>query len=248
MSSRALIDGFGALIVLPAAFFVDFPIHALGWLFASWVVHLVYLISLIKAFEKLDMTVAYPIARGMAPMLAAAGSVILFSEPITWCVCIGIVFVSIGVAAVGLRHNIDRRALGWAALTGGSIALYTVIDAQGVRAAPTAESYIVWTFIMLGTGIGAVFAIWRGKNFMLAATQQWRPGLVAGALSIITYGSALLALRWGATPRLAALRETSVLFAIVIAIVFLKERPTKQRMAGIVLIAVGAMWLLVEKG
>ena len=247
MSSRALIDGFSAFLVAPAAFFVPLPTHAWGWLLASWAVHLVYLVSLVKAFEKLDMTVAYPIARGLAPMLAAAGAVLFFNEPITIAVSIGILLVSSGVATIGLHRNIDRKALGWSSLTGCCIALYTVIDAQGVRVAPTAASYVVGTFIMLGGGIGTLFALWRGKAFLAEATHQWRPGLSAGALSIVTYGLALLALRWGATPRLAALRETSILFAVVIAIFFLKERPTAQRLVGVGLIGIGAAWLLTQK-
>ena len=82
MSSRALIDGFSAILVAPFVFFVPLPVQAWGWLIASWVVHLVYLLSLVKAFDKSDMTVAYPIARGIAPMLASAGAVLLFRESI----------------------------------------------------------------------------------------------------------------------------------------------------------------------
>jgi drug/metabolite transporter (DMT)-like permease len=246
MSSRALIDGFSALLIAPAAFFVPWVGPAFHWLIISWAVHLVYLVSLVKAFERLDMSVAYPVARGIAPMLAAAGAVLFFNEPITFGIAAGILLVSGGVLAIGLWHKVDRKALGWSVLTGCSIALYTVVDAQGVRAAPTAMSYIVWTFIMLGSGIGTMFALWRGRAFMLAAASQWKVGLIAGALSILTYGLALAAFRWGATPKLAALRETSILFATVIAVVFLKERLTVPRIAGVLLIAGGAVTLLLQ--
>jgi drug/metabolite transporter (DMT)-like permease len=138
----------------------------------------------------------------------------------------------------------NRRALLWAALTGTCIAGYTVIDAQGVRAAPTAASYIVWTFILLGGGIGTFFALWRGRAFFANLAHQWRPGLAAGALSIVSYGFALLAFRLGATPRLAALRETSILFGTAIAVIFLHERLTRLRLAGVIIIALGAMTLL----
>ncbi len=244
MSSRALIDGFSALLVLPAAFFVPLPDGAWAWLIASWIVHIVYLFSLIKSFEKLDMSVAYPIARGLAPLLAAAVAVSFFDEPITIVVMIGILCVSLGVMTVGFDHKTNRLSLGWPILTGCCIALYTVIDAQGVRAAPSAESYIVWTFLMLGMGIGTLFAVWRGKSFLVAATSEWKPGLAAGMFSIVTYGLALWALRLGATPQLAALRETSILFATFIAVVFLKERLNVARLASILLIGTGAMLLL----
>jgi len=244
MSSRALIDGFSALLVLPVAFFVPLPHGAWGWLAGSWATHLVYLVCLIKAFERADMSVAYPISRGVAPALAAVVSVSLFSEPVTVLVACGIGLVSCGVMAVGLGRQVDRRALGWAAATGVTIALYTVIDAQGVRAAPGALSYIVWVYLALGGGIGLLFALWRGPRFLLSAREEWRPGLVAGALSIVTYGLALWAYRLGDTPRLAALRETSILFGVAIAVLFLRERLTGGRIAGTLAIAAGAALLL----
>ncbi|MGH8174883.1 MAG: EamA family transporter [Steroidobacter sp.] len=245
MSSRALIDGFSALLLAPAAFIAPLPHGAWGWLAASWFVHLAYLVCLIRAFETADMSVAYPIARGAAPALAAAGAVVFFGEPISVWIACGIGLVSIGVVTIGFGHRVDRTAIAWAAATGVCIALYTVIDAQGVRAAPSAASYIVWIFIMLGGGIGLLFAIWRGPRFIVAARAEWRAGLFAGAMSIVTYGLALWAYRLGDTPRLAALRETSIVFAVLIAIFVLKERVTATRLVGAGLIAVGAALLLM---
>jgi drug/metabolite transporter (DMT)-like permease len=244
MSRRALIDGFSALILAPAAFLVPLPANAWHWLLASVLVHGVYLFALIKSFEQSDMTVAYPIARGLAPMLAAAGAVALFHEPISIAVVIGILAIAVGVMCIGASHKLQRSALLWALLTGTCIAAYTVVDAQGVRAAPTAMSYIVWTFILLGGALGTFFALWRGREFFATAAGQWRPGLIAGALSIVTYGFALFAYRLGATPRLAALRETSILFGTAIAVIFLKERLTRLRLAGVIAIAAGAMVLI----
>jgi drug/metabolite transporter (DMT)-like permease len=245
MSSRALIDGFSALIVLPFAFVLPLPHGAWLFLLGSWATHLVYLVALVKAFEHGDMSVAYPIARGVAPALAAVVAVTAFHEPSTFWTSVGVALVSVGVFVVGLGRHIDRRTLFWAGLTGVTIALYTVIDAQGVRAAPSAFSYIVWVYIALGGGIGALFALWRGPRFLVSARSEWRPGLAAGALSIVTYGLALWALRLGSTPRLAALRETSILFGVLIAVVFLKERMTPSRLIGVGGIAAGAVVLLV---
>ena len=244
MSRRALIDGFSAIILAPAAFFVPLPTNAWSWLIASVAVHGLYLLSLIRSFEQSDMTVAYPIARGVAPMLAAAGAVAIFNEPISVFVVVGIVSIACGVMCIGVSHKLERSALLWAALTGVCIASYTVIDAQGVRAAPTAFSYIVWTFLMLGGALGTFFALWRGRAFFVSVAGQWKPGLMAGVLSIISYGFALMAFRLGATPRLAALRETSILFGTVIAVIFLKERLTKMRLGGVLAIATGAIVLL----
>jgi drug/metabolite transporter (DMT)-like permease len=246
MSSRALIDGFSALMVAPFVFFLPIPIHAWPWLLGTLIDHLFYLYCLIKAFEAADMSVAYPIARGAAPVLAALLAVLIFHEKASWIVALGVAMVSTGVIVVGLGRHASRRSIAWALATGATIAVYTVLDAQGVRAAPSAPSYIVWFFLIVGVGVGGLFAIWRGPTFILEARSQWRPGLIAGALSIVSYGLAMWAFRLGATPRLAALRETSILFGVGIAVVFLKEKVTGPRLAGVAAIAAGAMVLLAS--
>lgn len=246
MSSRALIDGFSALLVTPVAFFVALPHGAWGWLAGSWATHLVYLVCLIKAFESADMSVAYPILRGVAPALASAVAVLLFHEPISLPVAAGVALVSGGVLTVALGRQVTRASLGWALATGATIAIYTVLDAQGVRAAPSALSYIVWSFLLLGGGIGVMFALWRGPRFLLSARTEWKPGLAAGAMSVLTYGLALSAYRLGDVPRLAALRETSILFATAIAVFILKEKLTAGRFLGIAGIAAGAAVLIAS--
>ncbi|WP_292998103.1 DMT family transporter [Novosphingobium sp. UBA6272] len=244
MSSRALIDGSSALLILPLVFVVPLPHGAWTWLLASFAVHLVYLITVIKAFEGADMSAVYPVMRGTAPVLAALASVFLLGDPISLPVALGIGLVSAGTALVAWWNTPDKRALAWALATGATIAAYTVIDAKGARAAPSALSYIVWVFLMLGFGVGAIFALWRGPRFLAAARSEWKPGLIAGALSIVTYGLALWAYRLGDVPRLAALRESSILFGVLIAWLFLNERIGKARVLGAGLIASGAAMLL----
>jgi drug/metabolite transporter (DMT)-like permease len=245
MSSRALIDGSSAVLVLPIAFLVPLPQAAWTWLLASFAIHLVYLICVIKAFEGADMSAVYPVMRGTAPVLAALASVLWLGDPISPAVAAGVGLVSAGTALVAWWNAPSKQALLWALGTGATIAAYTVIDAKGVRAAPSATSYIVWVFLLLGFGIGGIFAVWRGPRFIAAARSEWKPGLVAGALSLVTYGLALWAYRLGDVPRLAALRETSILFGVLIAWLFLKERVGNPRLIGALLIAGGAGLLLV---
>lgn len=244
MSSRALVDGSSALLILPLAFVVPFPTAALPWLLASFAVHLVYMVCLIKAFEGADMSAVYPVMRGSAPLIAAAAAVLWLRDPITMPVILGTLLVSLGTLAVVWWNPPSRKALAWALATGVTIAAYTVIDAKGARAAPSAISYIVWVFLLLGFGIGGLFAVWRGPRFLAEARNQWKPGLIAGALSIVTYGLALWAYRLGDVPRLAALRETSILFGVAIAWLFLKEKVGKARILGAALIAAGSAVLL----
>jgi drug/metabolite transporter (DMT)-like permease len=247
LASRALLDGSSAVLVLPALPFVALPTGAWHWMFASLVVHVAYLAFLVQALGRADMTVAYPVLRGIAPALTAAISVLLLGEPIGPAVAAGVALVSTGVILVGMRRDVDRHGLGWAVLTGITIALYTVLDARGVRAAPSALGYIAWFFVFCGFGIGGMFALWRGQAFLVAARSQWKPGAVAGALSIVTYGLALGAYRIGETTRLAALRECSILVALALGVFVLKERVDRNRALGALLVAAGAAVLIAAR-
>jgi len=119
-----------------------------------------------------------------------------------------------------------------------------VIDAAGVRAAPTPFSYIAWMFVTMGLVIVGLFAILTRGTLFASMRQQWRPGAIAGALSILTYGLALYALSIGPTAPLAALRETGMVTALIIAVVFLKERVTVGRGVAVVGILAGAGLIL----
>ncbi|WP_309623228.1 DMT family transporter [Novosphingobium sp.] len=244
MSSRALVDGSSALLVLPLAFVASLPSGAWGYLAGSLIVHLVYLVCLVKAFEAADMSAVYPVMRGTAPVISAVAAALWLRDPMTVPVAAGVLLVSLGTMVVAWWNPPSRKALGWALATGASIALYTVIDAKGVRAAPSAFSYFVWVFLALGGCIAVLFALWRGPRFIAEARSQWKPGLFAGALSLVTYGLALWAYRLGDVPRLAALRECSILFAVAIAFFFLKERISPGRALGAGLIAAGSAVLL----
>lgn len=245
MSSRALIEGSSALLILPFLLIVPLPHGAWYWLAASLALHLIYLIALVNAFQLADMSAVYPIMRGIAPVIAAAGAVLLIDSPISLAVVIGILLVSLGTTAVVFWQSPSRKSLGWALLTGASIAAYTVVDAQGVRAAPSAPSYIAWGFLTSAGMIAAGFALRRGPIFLVEARNHWRPALIAGALSILSYGAALWAYRLGDVPRLAALRETSILFGVLLAAFVLKEKVTRARALGAATIAAGAFLLVV---
>jgi len=113
-----------------------------------------------------------------------------------------------------------------------------------VRAAPTAASYIVWLFVLMGAVVVLMFGILSRGAMFTAARAQWRPGVIAGALSILTYGMALTAFSLGPTAPLAALRETGMVTALIISILFLKERATPGRIAGVFGILSGAALIL----
>ena len=234
------------MILLPATLFVAWPEGAWTWLGASAAVHIVYLYAMIRAYAVADYSAAYPVMRGSAPLLTAAVSVGLFGEHVSVATLVGIAVVAGSMLALVAGRHLNRSALGWAVLTGAMTALYTVADAHGVRAAPSVTSYIVWDFVLIGSESVVLFALLtRGRVFADLAVQ-WRPGAAAGILSIVTYGLALTALSMGPTAPLAALRETGMVTALLIALLLLGESVSWQRVLAVTGIVFGAGIILVS--
>lgn len=244
MAGRALTDGSSAILMLPAILLVPLPTGAWGWLVASGLLHAFYLWALVRAYQVGDLSAVYPVLRGTAPLLTALVTLGILGEPASAREILGIALIGAAMFAMIAGRHLGRAALGWALLTGVFIASYTVIDAHGVRAAPSPASYIAWLFVMMGAIVVAMFAAATRGAVFAAATQQWRPGVIAGALSIVTYGMALWALSLGPTAPLAALRETGMVTALLIAILVLKERATTGRIIGVLGILTGAVLIL----
>lgn len=244
MAGRALTDGSSAILMLPAILLVPLPTGAWVWLVASGLLHAFYLWALVRAYQVGDLSAVYPVLRGTAPLLTALVTLGILGEPASAREILGIALIGAAMFAMIAGRHLGRAALGWALLTGVFIASYTVIDAHGVRAAPSPASYIAWLFVMMGAIVVAMFAAATRGAVFAAAAQQWRPGVIAGALSIVTYGMALWALSLGPTAPLAALRETGMVTALLIAILVLKERATTGRIIGVLGILTGAVLIL----
>ena len=246
MTARASTDGASAVILLPTTLFVAWPNDAWMWLGASALIHVVYFYAMIRAYAVADYSAAYPVMRGSAPLLTAAVSVGVFGERVSVAALAGIALVAGSMLALVAGRHLSRSAIGWALLTGAMTALYTIADAHGVRAAPTVISYIVWDFVLIGSESVILFALLtRGRVFADLAAQ-WRPGTTAGALSIVTYGLALTALSLGPTAPLAALRETGMVTAMLIARLFLGEAVSFQRALAVAGIVIGAAVIFIE--
>lgn len=246
MAGRATIDGSSAIILLPATLLVPLPDGAWGWLAGTALLHCVYLYSLVRAFESSDFSAAYPILRGTAPLVTAALAIGVFHEPASLREVAGIGLIGAAMFVMIAGKHIGRSGLGWAIFTGFTIAGYTVIDAHGVRAAPTPVSFIVWMFVLMGVATVSMFAIVSKGAIFASARKQWRAGAVAGSLSIVTYGLALSAFALGPTAPLAALRETGMVTALLIATVFLGEKVTPGRVFGVLGILGGAVLILAR--
>lgn len=246
MAGRAIIDGSSALFMLPVVLLLPLPHGAWGWLAASAALHCLYLFALVKSFQSSDFSAAYPILRGTAPLLTAGLAIGVFGETATPLELGGIALIGVAVLAMVMGRHIGLSGLAWSLLTAVTISTYTVIDAQGVRAAPTPASYIAWLFVAMGLCVVAMFGLASRGAIFAAVRTQWRPGLIAGALSILTYGLALEAFARGPTAPLAALRETGMITALLISALFLKERVTLMRASSVLGIFAGAALILMR--
>jgi len=207
---------------------------------ASCAVHFVYWTALSRGYAAGDMSHVYTIARGSAPALVTIGALLAAREMPAPATLAGITLVSIGIFAVGFSPKASWRATGWAALTGVSIATYSLIDALGARVAGDVLAY---------KGIGAIgtflpillFALARRgpRQFAMIGQGRWAAGAFAGAISIVGFGIVLWAQQRAPIGPVTALRETSVVFGALIAAFVLKEHVAPRRWLGAGLVAAG---------
>ena len=244
---RLLIGVFSAVLVTPALFFLPLPHGLAVWmLIATAAVHAVYELLLVKSYESAAFSAVYPVARGTGPLFTALGAILVLHEHPPAVALLGIGFVCGGVIAIGISHRASEGAMTgliYATGTGLTIGLYTLIDATGVRSVREPLTYVLWFFVAHGFCVLVTAPGIRGRAVVVEARKQWRLGVLLAAGSIASYGSAMLAYRYGATAQLAALRETSVLFGTALAMSFLGETMTFRRWLAALAIAAGAIML-----
>jgi drug/metabolite transporter (DMT)-like permease len=252
LSTTTLISlgaGAVALLFIP---FVGVPAWAAWpWLIASVIIHLFYFASLIESYRTGDLGQIYPIARGSAPLMTAAATTIFVGEllgPLGWG---GIVALVAGVFLLSARGgrdlaSIDRRAVGFALFTAVTICAYSVVDGIGGRLSNNPNAYSLWLF----AGIAVVmlpYALFRdGRDVIPAMQKYWRRGFVGGALQLLSYGIAIWAMTVAPIAIVATLRETSVLFGAVIAVVVLKEPLRALRIVAALLIVCGLVLIRLQ--
>ena len=245
-----LIHAWVALPALVAVALLPLPgPTATACLAASTAVHCVYYHALAAAYRSGDLSFAYPIMRGSAPMFTALLAAALLHERPAAIGWLGVVAVCAGVLAIGLARARDvdrharRRSLGWALLTAATIVAYTLIDSTGARAAPTPWSYVAWLAALEGPVMFAVVLARHGRPLLDYARVRGAAPMGVGVASMLGYGVALWAMTRAPVALVAALRETSVLFALLIARAMLGERVGATRWAGAASILAGVLAL-----
>lgn len=214
------------------------------WLAVSVVIHIAYFVLLIRSYQHADLSVVYPLMRGLAPVLIALAAPFL-GESYSFSLLLGVGLVGLGIifpALMGLRRGwVARAGLVYAVLNAVVIACYTMVDGFGVRLSGSSLAYTLWLFLFDSWGILLIMVLYRRKNLLTLLARRWRYGLAGSVLSVGSYGLVLWAMTVAPIPVVAALRETSVIFATLLGIVFLKEKMGWSRLGGASLIVLGAM-------
>ena len=212
---------------------------------ASAIVHFGYYVTLAGAYRRGDLSFAYPLMRGVAPLIVTLLGVLFLGERPGPSTLTGIVLISLGILVIawcaGERHT--AASAGWALSNAAIIAMYTLIDGAGARASGTAAGYVTWLCFLEGIPYLGWVAAMRGRSSIDYLRPRWRRGLAGGAASLAAYGIALWAMTRAPVASVAALRETSVLFASALGTWMLRERFGWQRGLGTVVILAGVIAL-----
>jgi drug/metabolite transporter (DMT)-like permease len=232
-----------SLVLLP--FFPLPATAAIPWLLASGIVHVFYKLTLIRAYEVGDFSQVYPLARGSAPLIVAVVSVLMLGETITPAKLAAILLIGGGVCLMSLGGgrglSMSPKAMGLALATGGFIATYTLSDGIGARYAETASGFFLVLNLIDGLLTCAYVLATRGPVVFTRLAPHWRGGIAAGAMAMAAYWIVIWGFTQAPIAMVAALRETSVLFAILIAVVFMKEHVGLSRILAVCLILSGVV-------
>jgi uncharacterized membrane protein len=207
---------------------------------ASTLLEVLYVLALVHAYRVSEISFAYPISRGIAPVFVLAVSVLVLSHRATVAEGAGVVLVGLGVVLVGVRRGVrvPGQALLVATALGATIAAYTLVDRAGIQRAG-ALTYFVLTL----AGPCLVYPPLVGARAIRAALDRFV--LLAALANFGSFTLGLLALRYGSAASVLAVRSSSVVIATMLAARLLSEQVSRRRIAGSVLVFAGVVLLAV---
>ena len=236
----SIAQGGMALVLLP--FFATPLAVAWPWVIGSAVLHIGYKLFLIQAYRHGDLSQVYPLARGTAPLIVALAGALFLGEVMTTGKTAAVIAIALGVIVMSRNgtglDRLPRKALLYALGTACFTASYTLFDGVGARIAETASGYTLWMFAIDATGMTGFALATRGREALRRLRPAWRSGVLAGGLSLGSYWIAIWAFTLAPLAMVAALRETSVLFAMLIGVLILGERAGMWRwVAGLLIVS-----------
>ncbi|HOY76174.1 MAG TPA: DMT family transporter [Hyphomonadaceae bacterium] len=248
LGGRAVMAFTSAILMLPFVFVAP-PPNTQTWMILglSLPAHWLYQTALVRALSRGDLSLVFPVMRGSAPLLTAIAASLVLGEHLSPLAIAGLLIASLATIVFALpeknfggSRRVRNSALLWALATGACVAIYNVIDAQGVRAGPSQWSFIVWLFVLDWIGINVIAYVTRGHHKFVAAarTALW-PGIGAGICSLISFSMALYGFSIAPVAYISAMRETAVVAAAVMGWWFLKEGFGLRRTLAAVVLAAG---------
>jgi drug/metabolite transporter (DMT)-like permease len=246
LTNTVLIIAGSAVIGVVLLPFFPLPLRSCWpYLGASVVIHIVYFSLLLLAYKKGEMSLVYPLMRGLPPVLTAIAASILLSESLSLRGWLGIALVSSGALMLTADFRFSKgfqlAPVALAFLNAIVIVIYTLVDAQGARLSGNAFSYTGWMLFLLALFIFLVIPIIEGRQVFYRMAKDWGKSLIGGACTFGSYGIALWAMTLAHVALVAALRETSILFGTVFSVFILKERIDWIRGLSITFIVAGAI-------
>ena len=220
-------------------------IKVIPFIIASTLIHWGYYYGLTTAYKFGDLSLIYPIARGISPIIVTFFAFFWINERLSWVEMSGVLLISSGVLFLGLRSLSSEKsipALVFAVTTGMLIAAYSVTDGFGVRLTENPLSYIVWLFIAEGFVVFYIFGRFRVR-LLKSSFSEIMLGFFAGVISTVAYGLALYAKSLAPLGIVTALRETSVIIATLIGVLWFKEKPIGYRIGAASIVFCGIIFL-----
>jgi drug/metabolite transporter (DMT)-like permease len=224
--------------------------EAWSWLAASSAVHVAYSLGLLAAYRLGDFNQAYPLARGLGPIVVAIVAATALGEQLSGLSILGVVIIATAIGVLGLTpwHQIrsNRAAVLVAVGTGLTIATYTLIDGIGVRHSGSAVGYTVWLLTVHNVLIIVVIWILRRTPWLPRSEgppMPWRSAFLVASMSALAYGLVIWAQSRGALAAVAALRESSVVIAALLGSVVFHEPIGRVRVAASIAVAAGIVLL-----
>ena len=248
LGGRAVMAITSALLALPIAFFVPLPEPQTWTILAlSLPAHWLYQTALVRALSRGDLSLVFPVMRGSAPLLTAIFAALALGEHLSALSIAGLVIASLATVIFALPEKnfggsraVRNSALLWAIATGACVAIYNVIDAQGVRSGSSQWSFIVWLFLLDWIGINAIALLTRGgRQFIASARAALWPGMGAGACSLASFSMALYGFSIAPVAYMSAMRETAVVFAALMGWWVLREGFGLRRTFAAIILAGG---------
>jgi drug/metabolite transporter (DMT)-like permease len=217
-----------------------------SWPFAvaSAVFQITYFLLVARTYQVADMSQTYPLMRGTAPLIVAVVSVLRLGETLSPMAWAGVIGISLCIFSIAFGSTLtSRRGVYLALVNAVVIAAYTLIDGIGVRRSGAPAAYTLWVFLLTGVPLALWALAARRATFLPYLRRHWGLGVVGGFGTTASYGLALWAMTLAPVAVVAALRETSILFGIVIAGLVLKESIGPGRVISACIIAGGAALL-----